>query len=119
MIDVKELRVGNLVRMAGANYPVCTIHSDNTLRLLSGSGSIGCFKTALVKPIPLTEERLIKFGFEISYDGDWIYYSKGAFIISGKNKNTLRLWYKDIMVSDVHTLQNLYFALEKQELTIK
>jgi hypothetical protein len=74
------------------------------------------------KPIPLTEEWLVKFGFKNCTlkkfrltIGHWekrkcsLYWRKGkGFCKSGKG----------IKVKYVHQLQNLYFALTNTELTI-
>ena len=53
------------------------------------------------RPIPLTEEWLLKFGFERTYNSQFRYF--GHYI----------------KIKYVHELQNLYFALTGQELTIK
>jgi hypothetical protein len=81
-----------------------------------------------LEPIPLTEEWLLKFGFEknILYDGRWhhggftnpnaplFYYSdmslSGSLLFSGG---------KQIKIETVNQLQNLYFYLCGEELTIK
>jgi hypothetical protein len=68
------------------------------------------------KPIPLTEEWLLKFGFEKRESGHFIkdgivlypirdLYFRGNLFIKADIKN-------------VHQLQNLYFALTGKELTI-
>jgi hypothetical protein len=75
-----------------------------------------------VKPIPLTEEWLLKFGFEKKND----YYNRCYFSIDGmyirKDDNEFETevgecLYKTIYY--VHQLQNLYFALNDEELTMK
>jgi hypothetical protein len=63
------------------------------------------------KPIPLTEEWLFKFGFERKYDTCFQYKD---FILNDKFimmdiDITIQLKY-------VHELQNLYFALTREEL---
>jgi hypothetical protein len=74
------------------------------------------------QPLPLTEEWLIKFGFESFHKRD--FKKKGLFITTYfatpqtlvdddfGNKRVLELKY-------VHQLQNLYFALTNEELTMK
>ena len=66
------------------------------------------------KPIPLTEEWLLKFGFEKRYETCFQYKN---FILNDKFimmdiDITIQLKY-------VHQLQNLYHALTGEELTIK
>lgn len=85
------------------------------------------------KPIPLTEEWLLKFGFKKKRLDDAYWYTKS----SGKHKPQLITndigedayakclkfvfldGYDNIRVKYVHQLQNLYYALTGQELTIK
>jgi len=79
-----------------------------------------------IKPIPLTEQWLLDFGFEektiqelndIHYEFDcmWIYLLKDFFeieLIVGDERFNLLTQFKY-----VHQLQNLYFALTGKELT--
>jgi hypothetical protein len=74
-------------------------------------------------PIPLTEEWLLKFGFEKQQDGDLtIYPGKNCYAFSEQwihngyptsDSNAL------MKCKYVHQLQNLFFALTGEELTIK
>jgi len=71
----------------------------------------------LCNPIPLTEEWLLKFGFEKK---DSIFSKTLLFGILQKNG----IFFCEIMeggvnVKCVHQLQNLYFALTGEELEIK
>ena len=81
------------------------------------------------EPVPLTEEWLIKFGFK--YNG-WNYDFKNyVFHAQGKNekgeffntefgiKNNGITFNISYNLEFVHQLQNLYFALTGEELTIK
>jgi hypothetical protein len=70
------------------------------------------------EPIPLTEDWLIKFGFEKHGDN---MFGNVLFRIE-KTNNMFLLWRYEgpqVSLSSVHELQNLYFALLKEELTIK
>jgi hypothetical protein len=68
-----------------------------------------------VKPIPLTEEWLEKFGFEYSdLNGDSGLWKIPPFQIYGKYNQFIYDYRLD--VNYVHQLQNLYFALTGQEL---
>lgn len=73
-----------------------------------------------VKPIPLTEEWLLKFGFERSglYNvKDEVYvYDEYGLTDTGFE---YRFNYTQIKLKYVHQLQNLYFALTGKELTFK
>ena len=73
-----------------------------------------------LKPIPLTEEWLLKFGFEL-YEFDnglpnqyrfkemLIVIRDGHFLDYGTS----------VILDFVHEIQNLYFAKHKEELTVK
>ena len=70
------------------------------------------------QPIPLTEEWLEKFGFEYSdLNGDSGLWKIPPFQIYGKCNQFIYEYALD--VNYVHQLQNLYFALTGEELTIK
>ena len=75
-------------------------------------------------PIPLTEEWLLKFGFEWSIYHQANHKEGFRFDISEKHNDgyTLHLFKKkEIIVESfyfVHQLQNLYYALTQTELTI-
>lgn len=105
MIQANELRVGNLVH-------------DNIGGVLKIKGISTESDLTHIRPIPLTEEWLIELGFDfflyISDNGitfrfekigsDWICHIDDSIILE---------------IKYVHQLQNLYFALRGQELTIK
>jgi hypothetical protein len=75
-----------------------------------------------VEYIPLTEEWLLKFGFETS---DWDNNSTYRKMIGNNDYTIVFDEYSNTMVGDilikeikyVHQLQNLYFALTGEELT--
>jgi hypothetical protein len=123
-MEAKELRIGNWVshtpsknETTEANFIVSEINkfSANTI---NGLYAENC------EPIPLTEEWLLKFGFEkVSWNNDFkINLSNSWSLIydfdvnklcidSGLNANYLQTNY-------VNQLQNLYFALTGEELTL-
>jgi len=83
-----------------------------------------------MSPIPLTEEWLVKFGFNqktyFDTDGcEYYEFKNGSFKIY--NSEYSEEFHVDFNVSDgcsvhvktVHQLQNLYFALTGEELTLK
>lgn len=113
-----ELRINNYV-----NY-------DNEIHLISGLNDIGgvCKITNLkgkvisqhttnLDPITLTEERLINFGFTSNPYQD-NYYLNGFILDINKTRGKLEIYYKHVEIEFVHTLQNLYFALTNEELTL-
>lgn len=126
-----ELRIGNYhlyhivdkLDERGEYDEVCQIDIED-LRILDR------FDSPEYKPIPLTEEWLLKFGFEgkinetsqcgnfyLGYDAEYgrhrmsLWYQKGSWCFSHTNTFTVLKY--------VHQLQNLYSALTGKELEIK
>lgn len=123
-METKELRLGNLIywdipQKLGVVHEVSRIMFNrvNTIPISLGNDMIE------YSPIPLTEEWLIKFGFDCA--------------IKKGNQNDFRVcinksltynsnhgwWYNgmklDLQPEYVHTLQNLYFTLTGEELILK
>lgn len=110
-MKANELRIGNFVSKDGEIYEADFI----TIRM-----------TENYEPIPLTEEWLIKFGFESINTHGLVTFDKGRLSIHlpcshYKNGRTyFNSWcIIEHSVKYVHQLQNLYFALTGEELTIK
>lgn len=125
MIDPKDLRIGNFIRF-NEKFP-----DDPELELDNeGPMSEDDFNYMLIDDgtfrknaeyIPLTEEWLNRFGFKRQNNA-----------LNGPHKNDFSIWnppgesefsFNDTVmcprIEYVHELQNLYFALTGQELTIK
>jgi hypothetical protein len=103
-MKANELRLGNYVYdNLGGVLKIKGISLDSTL--------------SHIKPIPLTEEWFLKFGFHKKYKS----YEKGdfSFINGGYNKLAYKLSIIENTPKYVHQLQNLYFALTGEELTIE
>ena len=96
-MEAKELRIGNWVMGNSKPYIITALHFAK-------------FNMLQCKPIPLTEEWLVKFGFEMKRK---TFYEFGIYLIGMKNNR----WYfitsgiAEIELNHVHQLQNLYFAL--------
>jgi hypothetical protein len=123
-MKAKDLRIGNLVYF-----------NEELLKFDFESG----WNFDFIKPIPLTEEWLLKFGFEkVIYESDETGYNnhyeldiKGVGLISYLDDFSCALFGSKESSKDelgflpnwdnckhVHSLQNLYFALTGQELTL-
>jgi hypothetical protein len=117
-----ELRIGNWV----------LIHRTE-LQMLEGDFG---YRDDFYSPIPLTEHWLFRFGFEknIDYEQEINEYGKlsesngrrgvGLYLHEGEWFVTFREdvgcgWCELNEIEYVHQLQNLYFALTNDELTIK
>jgi len=74
-----------------------------------------------IEPIPLTEEWLLRFGFEKELDG-FYRKNKSGIIEFCFYDNGILATTQSVCLSHfkyVHQLQNLYFSLTNNELTIK
>lgn len=123
MIDVKQLRLGNIVISDEGCDTSVTPGFFSVL--LTNPAVAPCWS-----PVPLTEEWLLRLGFYLNDRGhekqygpphDWspcyIYWDKlSGFCFQFEN---YQLNYEDIKVEYVHQLQNLYFSLTGKELEIK
>lgn len=123
-IKPTDLRIGNLIYSKE--------HNRNCAVILISARSIGVDIKAVnsldvedYSPIPLTEEWLIRFGFEYHHDTphpnrvfrkNW---DEGFFEL----EEIITFFYggnlTSVEVKYVHQLQNLYFALTQTELTLK
>jgi hypothetical protein len=140
-MKTNELRLGNMLyyNLFGDNDVVNIRGIGKNCIWLNGNGGAGPISTKYFEPIPLTEEWLEKLGLikenqtktlpeelqrpDVDEDGS-IFYSwvKGG-VFNLETQSSGEIWfelyshYKHIKC--VHELQNLYFALTGEELTIK
>ena len=132
-MKANELRIGKLI-----HNPVQNIDLRVTVDLLSRI-NYDCFNTQMnpkdkFQPIPLTEEWLLKLGFNKDYKNGWIgidVESESGMTIDFVLAEPLNMgeWqkyyafvydsYRFTKLEYVHELQNLYFALTNEELTIQ
>ena len=140
-----ELRIGNYVDITKCTedsieeimyYEKVTSVEQRFIGSQSSTGNLAEF----INPIPLTEEWLLKFGFnkihesetydkiKVSYiDDEYAYWKPGLYLLSKNGDWWCFYRYTDedtgfeihSNVEYVHQLQNLYFALTGEELEIK
>lgn len=119
MIQAKELRLGNWIKVYGDVTCAWNLSSDDDVND-EGNGDH-------IQPIPLTPEILEKCGFEKQDDGDGGYYlellsANGFLFVAGDKKGYtdvfIDLW-EQLRVRYLHQLQNLYFALTGNEINYK
>jgi hypothetical protein len=128
-MKASELRIGNYIKLMFnyEDYETIQVTSDELVDVDK--------KRADYEPLPLTEDWLLKFGFENidKGDNDYITYSDSNHdyylqidvrrkdskytILDNTNYELISFSMVDIVY--VHQLQNLYFALTGEELTIK
>jgi hypothetical protein len=129
-MKASELRIGNLVDLGNRIAKVIEI------------GQLACVVVDLeetqdtiedyerTNPIPITEEWLLNFGFEDKKTcfnlsrKEILGHDFGDFAVSKYDDTQMKVWrgHKYIGVCHVqyvHQLQNLYFALTGEELTLK
>ena len=125
-MNVNELRIGNLLDYNGKIVKVNTLaidfHGNQTILASKENFLWNVSEIDGIKPIPITEEWLLKFGFRHVKNNWYNIHAKG---------NTFNVYlfedssYRVEIVSQslgifkhVHTLQNLYFALSEKELVV-
>ena len=133
-MNSKDLRIGNYVKL---NNDIDVIQSVGqwcyTVRTIEEN------PVSILKPIPLTEEWLIKFGFDKNDKNRWqinghsyaIYWY--SYVATGDNHQMYRLEYHNTdygkdeyqdchqmadRLKHVHSLQNLYMCLTGEELKL-
>jgi hypothetical protein len=116
-MKAEELRIGNYVwddysgKLIVVTIKKFTLELCKRLDLPSGRYNID-----KIDPIPLTEEWLLKYGFEPILNGAG--YIKNNTEI-GFNHNGFYIITSGFKIESVHQLQNLYFGLTGEELEIK
>lgn len=114
-LKANELRIGNKIF-----FIICDKENSNLDEKKQITVDITDFEfirdnNSLFEGIPLTEEWLLKFGFEIEELYEYNKAKKEGLIITyGDN-----FFYNTTNIEFVHQLQNLFFALRNKELEIK
>lgn len=124
-IKISDLRIGNWVRHK-SNWSYrqergTFIEFDFQIQLMDFVAFSECtLSLDDIEPIPLTEEWLIKFGFVITRTQAYkIFNDFGDQVKLNKIGNEFEFVYLAVPIKYAHQLQNLYFALTGEELTIK
>lgn len=120
-----ELRIGNYYQYAGDSgivYTQVQAIKYNQFGLLSDFNGTNF---EICKPIPLTEEWLLRFGFKAhTYEDEVFGYVLNDFGYINEYQFRIRNFidFEGIIIpkaiKTVHQLQNLYFALTGEELTL-
>ena len=103
MILPQELRIGNYVFDIDGDVLQIGQILDIGVKFKNTSLSSRYEK---IKPIPLTEEILLKFGFDI----EWLLSDSKCYYVLINNKK--------IRIKFVHSLQNIYLCIEQKELNL-
>lgn len=115
-----ELRIGNLVnyQTAEGDVLIATIDWQDLKWISEDEKGFNLAHSA----IPLTEEWLLKFGFKYKGNGLYTYGFKDMFKVNC-HEFGIDFYYGNtypyfVKPNFVHGLQNLYFALTREELTL-
>ena len=135
-MKANELRIGNCVEFLGKPVKIKGIYAlDKRLDMyyLKIDDYIDS-KIIHFKPIPLTEEWLLKFGFELSkfhltqynvklfkLNGYGVQFKEWESYYGKKSMDWVFIIHSfdSVKLEHVHQLQNLYFALTGEDLTVK
>jgi hypothetical protein len=122
MVKSSELRIGNWMTFKGLWKGELSDISSSGLTQFKGNN--GCFDIDSIRPIKLMPEILVKAGFDLEY--------KSVFTVKYTHKNSVfgfdwnittgwhaRYYSHHINCIHLHQLQNLYYALTGEELTIE
>ena len=116
-MKASALRIGNLVNYTnGGIFKVIGIH-DFGLDV-EDEIEITYMELDNFEPIPLTEEWLVKFGFKKDKVDETYYKNNFEIMLPNFFQYKISL-ISDSLVKHVHQLQNLYWCLCGEELTIK
>ena len=141
MISATELRIGNLINHTNENgkFELEVIELLKEGINVNSNDGIWFLKYEYIKPIPLTEEWLEKFGYnKFNYNSDTMnsseyfiatlnkFKTKNGIVLKhglkySKNK-VFGINYKCLSenpIEFVHQLQNIYFVLTGEELILK
>jgi hypothetical protein len=121
-MEPNEIKHGNLVNWEQNIHVIIGITQEKIMTKFTDDDEddapyYHCYEH--LKPILLTEEWLLKFGFEQgrnewSKDGECFeWFSDGYYFTAGDGCKI------GLVIKYVHQLQNIYFALTGEELTIK
>lgn len=116
-IKPAELRIGNLVYLE-LGLPVLNVHAMKGQDIADYSN--GRITIGAVKPIPISAEWLANFEFEL-FPWGWVKKSSQDFGV----RLHVRGFHYDVsgnypvQLHSIHQLQNLYFALTCEELSLE
>ena len=126
-MDARELRIGNYIQYFGNVVQVeGIVNESNGFGLQLNGGDFASINSNSLEPIPLTEEWLLKFGFKAhTYEDEVFGYVLNDFGYINEYQFRIRNFidFEGIIIpkaiKTVHQLQNLYFLLTAEELTLK
>lgn len=134
MLNPSELRIGNIVWESSSFTPSPDDFEEIVVGAINGIDKVvldnqnNIYSYDYLYPIPLTPEWLGRFGFTKQGDGSFYIQVGNTLYLEFDNDLSCSIipetWsgsavYTFADISHLHQLQNLYFALTGEELTIK
>lgn len=113
IMEANQCRLNNIVNYRGQ---ITTLTKNEMVHFYRFS--------EFYEPIPLTEEILLKCGFEKGSNiiGDCYYiehdFGVSDFVLNITKTSNFEIYELDLKIDYLHQLQNLYFALTNEELTV-
>jgi hypothetical protein len=117
MIKANELRIGNLIILPNGDIGKISYHE---IRLM-----VVAIEKPDYQPIPLTEEWLLRFGIDFTSEKEWYHLTFTIKDLLFETSSSIKGFTYNLCFDNqinfqyVHQLQNLYFCLCGEELTIK
>ena len=128
-MDSKEIRVGNYVfDSANKILHIDWFENDKAcMRMMVNDIQVHPLTDYIkyLRPIPLSDLWLLRFGFEKSIENDETLpcYKKGKYTVALCLKNKWQFWIRTVDIYNspqyVHQLQNIMFDLTGEELKLK
>lgn len=118
-MNTKELRRGNLVQDIHGTIKYVEQIFEKGVQIYSvdNESDSSFYQEEEIFGIPLTEELVLMFGFNILSISNKTHYGLGSLTLTEDFR--LYLIDQEDEIKSVHQLQNLYFALYQRELTYK
>lgn len=127
MININELRIGNLIRFDGHIFKVIGVSSYHeelwNVKIQRNNGPVFSYynNDPLISPIPITQELIAGFNFAIDPHGSFILGENQLLVLDGNGVHfifhNLAVCIQDQLIN-LHQLQNVYFAINGTELNL-
>jgi hypothetical protein len=124
-----DLRLGNLVEYPGWNkdgtsafFKVRAIFwEDDKIALTNGVIQLPQTRLEYIKPVPITPERLDKFGLKYLQNACWEFGSMRIYNLSDEENPRYRITlagHELCIINYVHQLQNFYHSITFKDLSV-
>lgn len=125
MVKIEELRIGNLLYIAGKERAITEISydedGDDTVIFTPREPSFECCHISHASPIVITSKELKRFGFKETQNNRFEKDGFFCYIVLGEEGwkcwvNLIKDDFTIVLINFVHELQNFYYTLMNKEL---